>query len=600
MTPEELLALQNNPLLMQTGAAAAQPPPPALPPGVQFAMPSASPGPARGLVNDPTQASPLASGVSFELPKTSQPTPPSGVPADAELPPDIKLPAGMRYPAKKTEAAAPATDAASIERQLVEAARPGAKSSNLPSGAAPPSIQPKSAQPSDGAPSTFKLPVPGGGGQPGINPLKMLGMDLDAIDERTKASLGEQSEAERVKGQNKEEAGYSVAAAHQNAVDAADTIQKAKNAAMERASASMDRTNAEIKQKLADIKDVDPEKWWKEKSTGQKILGALAIGLGQFGAMMPHTGGGGKNAALDIIEGHIHRDVDAQVKNRQMVLEKLQKEHEMNKDSWAKSQWMANAKDEEIKLGWMKVDKQIAGIQARNIAADAQENATQMRADIAMKIDGVDKSIFQRRLQVAQQIAAQQAGSPLAALKQKWDKIADDAIAKGEKPIAFEDYARTHLTGKPSGPDATGGLTAKDQREVDKHIALKKAEKEAEHAEAAENFERAAAGVKSTSFFENPGLAAGRILPASLAPQGNQALLDQAGLNTAMKGMAHTKFGARTPEAQEHLVAPFLIAHGDSDLVKLQKIAGARKAFSIKSGASEAGPPALGITPGFK
>lgn len=58
---------------------------------------------------------------------------------------------------------------------------------------------------------------------------------------------------------------------------------------------------------------IDPKRWWKEKSTGENILAALAIGLGGFSASMT----GGPNYALQIIDKAIERDIDAQLANRE-------------------------------------------------------------------------------------------------------------------------------------------------------------------------------------------------------------------------------------------------------------------------------------------
>lgn len=54
-------------------------------------------------------------------------------------------------------------------------------------------------------------------------------------------------------------------------------------------------------------KKIDPERFWANKATWQKITGALAIGLGSA-----HASSGGDNPGLSIINQAIQRDVDAQ------------------------------------------------------------------------------------------------------------------------------------------------------------------------------------------------------------------------------------------------------------------------------------------------
>lgn len=52
----------------------------------------------------------------------------------------------------------------------------------------------------------------------------------------------------------------------------------------------------------------DPDHLWKERGTGNKILAAIAVGLGAFGSAI----NGGPNAALDIVQSAIDRDIQAQ------------------------------------------------------------------------------------------------------------------------------------------------------------------------------------------------------------------------------------------------------------------------------------------------
>lgn len=55
-------------------------------------------------------------------------------------------------------------------------------------------------------------------------------------------------------------------------------------------------------------KEIDPQRLWKSKSTGGKILSALALAMGTFGASMT----GGQNAALAIIQQAIADDIESQ------------------------------------------------------------------------------------------------------------------------------------------------------------------------------------------------------------------------------------------------------------------------------------------------
>ena len=56
---------------------------------------------------------------------------------------------------------------------------------------------------------------------------------------------------------------------------------------------------------------IDPNRFWKEKSTGEKIVAGIAIALGALGQGLS-KGNIQSNGALDIINGAINRDIEAQ------------------------------------------------------------------------------------------------------------------------------------------------------------------------------------------------------------------------------------------------------------------------------------------------
>lgn len=62
---------------------------------------------------------------------------------------------------------------------------------------------------------------------------------------------------------------------------------------------------------VAAQKQVDPEAYWKDKGTLGRLGAAIAIGLGQFGALMR----GGPNTAWQIIQSGIQENIDAQKAN---------------------------------------------------------------------------------------------------------------------------------------------------------------------------------------------------------------------------------------------------------------------------------------------
>lgn len=66
---------------------------------------------------------------------------------------------------------------------------------------------------------------------------------------------------------------------------------------------------------VATQKDVDPDDYWKRLGTGGSFMAALAVGLGQFGAALT----GGTNAAMQLIQSNVDRNINAQVRNQEQA-----------------------------------------------------------------------------------------------------------------------------------------------------------------------------------------------------------------------------------------------------------------------------------------
>lgn len=71
--------------------------------------------------------------------------------------------------------------------------------------------------------------------------------------------------------------------------------------------AQADNENLEALNERA-TKEIDPEAYWKDKGAFAKVLAGIAIGLGQFGALMR----GGRNNAWDIIQSGVDANIRAQ------------------------------------------------------------------------------------------------------------------------------------------------------------------------------------------------------------------------------------------------------------------------------------------------
>lgn len=333
------------------------------------------------------------------------------------------------------------------------------------------------------APATFKpigasAPAPGAGagtGEPPITPafmprtgpantgpLKQLAASQDESDKRMIAAMQGVQEAETRKSRNLKDQKLDEEAAIENATLVAGRIREGTNAALQRASESMTKTNAELTQRMDAIKGIDPDHWWNTKSTGDKMRMSIALALSTFGSMMPHTGGGGKNPVMEMMQSGIHADIEAQKVNHLSEWNKTTKGLELNKDKLAQAQYLADRRDKDELFSWKKADAQIASLASRTDAANAQENAAGARAAIQGKIEELEKGMAQRRYEVARASMAGSGGGGQAALLQKAEKGYQDAVTDWLKsdrtkpaPNRAEFYGAL-TTGRVAGAGAGG------------------------------------------------------------------------------------------------------------------------------------------------
>lgn len=73
------------------------------------------------------------------------------------------------------------------------------------------------------------------------------------------------------------------------------------------------KITGDIDTTLKSVRDakVDPDKFWKDKSTGTKLAAAIFQALGAYGAAITHS----PNFAMQIMDNAVQQNIDAQVKN---------------------------------------------------------------------------------------------------------------------------------------------------------------------------------------------------------------------------------------------------------------------------------------------
>lgn len=89
---------------------------------------------------------------------------------------------------------------------------------------------------------------------------------------------------------------------------------------------SADTRLAELDQRIEALRsdELDPQRFWNNMSLGGKIVAALSMFLGGYAAGMT----GGRNSALEIIQGAVDKDLDAQKQQRKLELDEIEAKRE--------------------------------------------------------------------------------------------------------------------------------------------------------------------------------------------------------------------------------------------------------------------------------
>jgi len=121
---------------------------------------------------------------------------------------------------------------------------------------------------------------------------------------------------------------------------------------------------------------VDPNKFWNERSTGDKILAGISIFLGGLGA-----GAGGQNTALKIIDDAIARDINAQEFNIEQAQKEAAAKGEILKTEMDVREFIDRKKIERLAVADQVVLGMLKNIEARQMPIEARQRLEQMIAE---------------------------------------------------------------------------------------------------------------------------------------------------------------------------------------------------------------------------
>jgi hypothetical protein len=408
-----------------------------------------------GLAPDPN-------AVAAPTPQVAQPPPvaPQGPPAPAAAP--MPPPIDMDAPAADADTPPPAPRELEAPPAGMAAATPANHAANVPG--LDPGIMAQLAGPA-AAPQTRAA---------GMSPADTKNLrereelEKQRREEGTKALDALQTNADTAQEQSQVLADDMTISKLQAAHDAkADTDRM--SSVREDAKAASTRLQSE----LADMQaqGIDPNRYWQNQSTPAKIGAAIAIGLGEFGAALGHRG---TNSALEIINGAVNRDLEAQKSNMQKNLQLAQMKAAKNGQDFDVDSAMAKAERESHQAAWSVAladfDRRAEMLKG-NTAVQTQ--LAQMRQGIVSRMEegteGKIQNEYQVRKGAEKQVAVAGAGGidiDKKAVLAKADKLVDDYAAKGitlQRPQALR-LALEGMTGAPAGPEGFAAMPAVPQK----------------------------------------------------------------------------------------------------------------------------------------
>ena len=141
------------------------------------------------------------------------------------------------------------------------------------------------------------------------------------ILEQQQQELEKQQALEQAQIQQQAEVEKQAMQKEQAVATAQDQLQKQK---IESVAKKQKALQEQIEKEDAELKNIDPDRYWNSKSTGQKIMAGIGLVLAGMGAGAT----GQPNAALQVIQNAIDNDIKAQKLNAEQALAK--KKHALN------------------------------------------------------------------------------------------------------------------------------------------------------------------------------------------------------------------------------------------------------------------------------
>ena len=219
------------------------------------------------------------------------------------------------------------------------------------------------------------------------------------------------------------------------------------------------------------FKEMEFKDYWDEKSTGSKIIAAIAVGLGQLGAGMQGRAG---NTALDII----NKQMDMDFARQKAAIDKQQTQYGMAKEGEALASSSYAKQLQNLQLKEAAAYETVAAKYASMLAAQGVPTA-QIQADA--NVQALQAQALDKKLQVEKELRNEISTT----VRKKVDMMQVDAngnpvmpekaLTEGEgKTVGFGQ----RMAGAIKNYDASGGLSPqaadKIRRSIERNAVLDK------------------------------------------------------------------------------------------------------------------------------
>jgi hypothetical protein len=152
----------------------------------------------------------------------------------------------------------------------------------------------------------------------------------------------------------------------------------------------------ETQMEEASKKKVDPNQYWAEKSTGQKIFAGITLALGAIGA-----GFTGRNDAATIITNQIEADIQRQRQNIESEKEGLGARKGIYKDMLSAYNDKRSALNAS-KIAYLKgAEMEVEALKARAKGTEIKANADVLLSDLRVKRANETEALKNRQMQLA-------------------------------------------------------------------------------------------------------------------------------------------------------------------------------------------------------